>query len=63
LKGLQFVWKGLLEVEEGARGLTGAGMPEGSDPNVGSVEVPKEVSGLVGVDRGERLGRGEAAEL
>jgi hypothetical protein len=50
LKGFQFVRERLLEVEEGARGLTGAGMPEGSDPNVGGVEVPQEVSGLVSVN-------------
>jgi hypothetical protein len=63
LKGLKFKREGLLEVEEGAGGLASAGMPESSDPNVGSVEVSQEISGLVCVDGRERLGRGEAAVL
>jgi hypothetical protein len=63
LKGLQFVGERLLEVEEGARSLPSAGVPEGCDPDIGGVEVPQEICSLVGADRGERGGGGETAVL
>ena len=53
----------LLEVEEGAGSVTGARGAEGGDPNIGGVEVAKEVGGVTGVDGRERGRCSEASAL
>ena len=63
LKRFDLVVEWLLEVEEGARSLTGACGAEGGDPNIGGVEVAQEVCGVTGVNGREGGRSSEASAL
>ena len=52
-----------MEIKERTGSVTSARRAEGGDPNIGSVEVTKEVGGVAGVDGRERGRCGKASAL